>query len=279
MLEDELISIADRQIQLASEQQEDKLSEDIAKIRAELSKRGMLRSSTLVLMVQKACAQAISERGEFIWEILFRCIQTIEIEYDKNLEQQLKSIVSKHLPEQVESLSSLVLEAAKQARMQNLASLPDEVGKARGAVLNKIYTEIELFLVQLKHSTPKATPYSPSQVYNFHNSNIGAIQTGNGSTANVTQQINPQSVPEVLRAFTLIQEKLLSIESLPSSDKSEVIEIVDDGINELKKVKPNISKIKSFISAVGDSISLTADLKPAYEVLKSAALMVGVNLP
>lgn len=279
MLEDELISIADRQIQLASEQQEDKLSEDIAKIRAELSKRGMLRSSNLVLMVQKACAQAISERGEFIWEILFRCIQTIEIEYDKNLEQQLKSIVSKHLPEQVESLSSLVLEAAKQARMQNLASLPDEVGKARGAVLNKIYTEIELFLVQLKHSTPKATPYSPSQVYNFHNSNIGAIQTGNGSTANVTQQINPQSVPEVLRAFTLIQEKLLSIESLPSSDKSEVIEIVDDGINELKKVKPNISKIKSFISAVGDSISLTADLKPAYEVLKSAALMVGVNLP
>jgi hypothetical protein len=279
LLEDELISIADRQIQLASEQQEDKLSEDIAKIRVELSKRGMLRGSTLVLMVQKACAQAISERGEFIWEILFRCIQTIEIEYDKNLEQQLKSIVSKHLPEQVESLSSLVLEAAKQARMQNLASLPDEVGKARGAVLNKIYTEIELFLVQLKHSTPKATPYSPSQVYNFHNSNIGAIQTGSGSTANVTQQVNPQSVPEVLRAFTLIQEKLLSIESLPSSDKSEVIEIVDDGINELKKVKPNISKIKSFISAVGDSISLTADLKPAYEVLKSAALMVGVNLP
>lgn len=282
MLNNELISIADRQINIAIEQQENKLSENIAGIRAELSSRGMYGSSTHVLMVQRACAEAVAERGKFIWEILFRCIKTVETQYDIDLEQQLKSFVSNHIPEKIENLNSRVLEAAQQARMQNLSALPDEVGKARNVALDTLHAEIDLFLMQLKHAPSKATPYSPSQIYIQH-SNVGTIQTGSHSIANVSQKIDSNAVTALNDALVKLASELKSVDDLPNYEKSEIVEMVDEGIIELAKEKPNFSKLKSYISvigtAVGNTVGFAANLKPAYESLKAGALLIGINLP
>lgn len=277
MLDIEIINLANRQIQLDIDRQVESLKIEIGRIGADASRRGVYLSSMHFQLVEKACANAVIARGEFVWNILFRCINTVGVSYDADIEQQLKTAVNIHFPEHMNDLKHYVEEIAKKIGMLNTSSLPNEIEKARLASLNKIYTEIELFLLKLK-KTPSEAPYNPPQI-NIHNSNIGALQTGSGSTANVSQQIDTHAVQEIIKALTLLQKELPSIEALPQNDKSEIIELVDDGIIELKKEKPNFSKVKSFISSIGAAIGVTADLKPAYDTLKVAAAMIGLNLP
>lgn len=278
MVDREILSLADRQIQLANEQQGNDLIKELANIRADAAKRGCLRSGGYILSVQEACANLVTERAKFVWDILFRCITTVGVVYDEHIEQQLKSEIEKHFPESMNGLRSHLEEAARITGMSDiLSNIPDKIGDARLTAIRKIHTEIDLFLMTLKVKPTEPT-YMPPQI-NIHNSNIGALQTGAASVANVTQQVDTQSFQEVVRVLTQLQTELSAIESFPHDNKFEIIELVEDGIVELKKEKPNLSKIKSFITTIGGAISLTADLKPAYEALKTVSAMIGLTLP
>lgn len=276
MLDNDVINLADRQIQLACEEQDKNLAIKMRTIRADASRRGM--GGNYINAVQEACATATTERGEFVWNILFRCITTVGFSYDADIELQLKSAVDKHFPEHMNGLKYHVQEAANTIRMSDIVSkIPDEIGNARLAILRKIHTEIELFLMKLK-ATPAEIPYAPPQI-NINNSTIGALQTASGAIANVSQQIDCKAVQAIISSLTLLAKELTSIETLPQNEKSEIVELVNDGIVELSKEKPNLSKIKSFISTIGSAISFTANLKPAYDTLKVAVAMIGLTLP
>lgn len=278
MLDNRVIDLANRQIQLACEDQQQELANEIKSIQMDTARRGMMVSGSYIAAVQDACVRATTERGKFVWDILFRCITTVGVSYDENIEQQLKSAVDKHFPEHMSSIKHHVQEAARIGRMPDIVSkMPDDIGRARSAALRKIHSEIELFLMKLK-TTPAEIPYTPSQI-NIHHSTIGALQTGTGAIANISQQIDTQAIQEISNALTLIAKELASIDALPQNEKSEIVELVDDGITELRKEKPNLSKIKSYISAIGNAVSFTANLKPAYETLKAAAAMIGLTLP
>lgn len=277
MLDNSVIDLAHRQIQLACEKQLSDLEFELSSISANAAQNGMLRSSTHILEIQNAYANATTERGNFAWEILHRCITTIGISYDDQLEQQLKAAIEKHLPEHMDGLKYRVQQAADQFGMSDIVSrIPDKVEEARQHVRRTIYSEIELFILKLK-TKPVELPYLPQ--INIHNSNIGALQTGTGSVANISQTINTKAIEEISNALIYMGSELKTVESLPQNDKSEIIELIVDGIDELKKEKPNLSKIKSYVSTIGGAVSFAANLRPAYESLKAAAAMIGLQLP
>ena len=238
MIDSDIISLADRKITQAFEEQNDKLNLELGKIRAEAAQRGTVRSGNYILNVQNACEQTAIERGKLVWDILFRCITTVGVSYDESIEKQLKTAADKYFPEHMNGLKYQVVEAARISGMNDIISkLPDGIGSARASALRKIHNEIDLFLMSLKNKRVE-TPYTPPQI-NIHNSNIGALQTGTGSIANVTQQIDTQAIQEIVKALTLLKKELPSIEELPQSNKSDIIELVDDGIFELEKDKPD----------------------------------------
>ncbi|GAN34602.1 MAG: hypothetical protein DYG83_17555 [Candidatus Brocadia sp. AMX2] len=61
--------------------------------------------------------------------------------------------------------------------------------------------------------------------------------------------------------------------------KAEIVELVGEGQQELKKKSPNLTKLRSLLSAVGGSIQTVASMKPAYETLKEALTFLGISLP
>lgn len=277
MIDNKIIELAHRQIQLACEEQKNLISQELNRLKAEMNKRGMYHSSNHILAIQDVYAKATSERINFAWEILLRCITTVGVTYDESLEEQLKATLDTHFPEHMNGLKYAVQEAAQSLGMpQVIPRLPDAVGDAHRIALRKAYSEIELFILKLKQA-PIEQPYIP--YISIHNSNIGALQTGNSSVANVNQQVNSDAIQAIEEALTAVAQSLANVEALPQNDKLEVIELVHDGLHELKKDKPNHSKLKSFISTIGSAISFTADLKPAYDALKSAATMIGLALP
>jgi len=277
MLDQEVIELAHRQIQIAIDEQEKTIAQKLRSTNAEFAKRGALRSGAHIIAIQKIYANATAERGMFAWETLLRCISTVGVKYTEDLESQLKTAIDRHFPAHMNGLKYAIQEAANNLGMPNItAKLPDAVGDERNLILRKIHSEIELFLIKLK-TKPVEQPYSPQ--ITIHNSTIASLQTGQGSIANVNQKFGPEVTEELSNALINLVTELAKIDSLPKNDKAEIVELTNEGIEEIKKASPNVSKIKSYISTIGEAVGFTANLKPAYETLKAAATLIGLQLP
>jgi len=272
----DILEFARERIPLEIAKDENRLQTEIAKIRSEHAARGMLLSGNFIIAIENICANAARGRIKSAWEVLHRGITTVGIEYDTEIEAQLRVAIESYFPEHMNGLQYRVVEAAKQAGMPDIISrMPDEVGKARRAALAEVASEIRLFVLTLK-KRPVQIPYSPQ--FNFHNSTIGALQTGDQSTANVQFQTGVAS-EDLIKALDIVLQSLDGIGDIPGQNKAEIIELVADGKSELAKEKPNQTKLGSYLGTIGQALSIVANLKPAYEGLKTAANACGFHLP
>lgn len=128
-------------------------------------------------------------------------------------------------------------------------------------------------------STKPDVATTVNQQFHFNNSTVGSVQTGSHAVANVVLQNNTQVVAELVKALDEVGIGLGKIAEIPCHDKMEVAELVEDGKDELAKPKPNMTKVRTFLAGIAAAISAVADMKPAYELLKVAALKMGIQLP
>jgi hypothetical protein len=150
----------------------------------------------------------------------------------------------------------------------------DSFSEAHSDTVDKIYSEIELFVISLKKKETKKEK-SPT-VMNFY-SPVGAVQTGPNTTANITQNIGAEAKDAINTAFNILITKLPEIQEF--QQKSELVELAEDGKIELLKDKPNPLKIQNYILTIGTMIQTTAALKPVYQLLKQGATYLGFSLP
>lgn len=271
----DILEFAKARIPLEISKDEKRLQTEIARITAEASLHGGIRSSRYILLVQEACAHAMSERIKSAWEVLHRGITTVGVEYNEGLEAQLEAAVESYFPEHMSNLKHHVTEAAKRTGMSDIVSkMPDEIGNARRAAFAEVASEIRLFVLALNNN-PDNTLYNPQ--FNFHNSTIGAVQTGGQSVANVQIQTGI-AVEGLIKALDTVLQSLGTIGDIPGCDKSEIIELVEDGKRELQKEKPNKTKLASYLPIISNTLNIVSDLKPAYEGLKAAASAFGFML-
>jgi Spy/CpxP family protein refolding chaperone len=83
-------------------------------------------------------------------------------------------------------------------------------------------------------------PAAIVQTINIHGGNIGAFQTGSGSTANVHQQINMQ--PEVADAVATLRN---AASQLPEAQREEAEDALDDLVEQAKANKPKASRVRN----------------------------------
>ncbi|WP_211475020.1 hypothetical protein [Collimonas humicola] len=277
MIDLEIIEFAKQRISLEIDEQGTRVSAEIEAIKRDCAARGMMASGNLIVAIQDACVRAANERAMLVWQILHRGITTVGVSYDNGLEQQLIAAVEECLPENMRGLSGRVEEVAKRCGMaQIIPKIPDRLATARRAALGKIHSEIRLFVMTLK-KTPMTEGYSPQ--INIHNSTIGAVQTGHQSVANVNLLNNAEGRDALMNALDVIAQELAKVDVIPGQNKSEILELVEDGKTELAKERPNLTKLTSFLPMIGSAIGVVANLKPAYDGLKAAAALIGITLP
>lgn len=268
----EILDFARERILLEIDKDEKRLQSDIEGIR----RRHAAHGSNCLMEIQGACADAARERIKSAWGVLHRGITTVGVDYDEGIEAQLNATMEVFFPEQMTSLIDRITEAAKGMGSPDLAPrLWAEIGNARSAALAEVASEIRLFLLTLK-KRPAAIPYSPQ--FNFHNSTIGSVQTGDKSVANVQFQTGVAEA-ELIKALDIVSQSLERIGDIPGCDRAEIIELVTEGKTELAKERPNKTKLATYLPAISQALSIVSDLKPAYEGLKTAAKALGYQLP
>lgn len=176
-------------------------------------------------------------------------------------------------------LEDLVKQQAALIGFNNLLpQLERDLESTRQAALVKIGTEIDLFVYSLKKKVEMQEKEATSTIFNIY-SPVGAIQTGDGSIANVTQSIDPEVGDQLREILNEICARLTKEDIDLPYPKQEIIEIALEGEEELKKQTPNITKLRSMLLAVGTAIQTIASMKPIYEALKQALTYLGISLP
>ncbi len=279
MVDQEIIRIARNRTQIEISEQNARIKEEIERIKAEMSARGTLHSSMTLKRITDICADAVKTRGQLTWQTYFRFLTTAGISHSDTLANELKELVSYHLPEQLGDLKGYVKQNADLVGSPNLFDrLAHELDKARAVTLAKVGTEIDLFVHSLRKKEEMKIEGKNSTVVNIY-SPVGSIQTGDYATANVTQHLDADVRAALSEALNQIAVMLADSNIALPQPKAEIVELVDEGQQELKKNTPNITRLRSLLSAVGGSIQTVASMKPAYEMLKQALTFIDISLP
>lgn len=279
MVDEEITKIAHDRIRIEIGEQNNNLHIEIDRVKAEMSYRGVLRSSMAIKRVTGLCVETIKNRAQLVWQTLFRFITTSGISYSENLSEELKGLIVHHLPENLGDVRDHVKKITEIAGSPNMYErMEQELVSARNQALAKVGTEIDLFVHALKKKEAAETNGTSSTVFNIY-SPVGSIQTGDSSIANVTQNIDTEVKEQIRKALEDIELALNQPEVEPSSSKTELIEVVQESKDEIQKEKPNVTRLRSLLTTVGTSIQVVSSLKPAYGTLKQALTFLGISLP
>lgn len=279
MINQEVKWIARERVELEVAEQTARLNEEIEHIKEEMHARGLHSSGMTLKRITEACVYAVRNRAHLVWQTYFRFLTITGISYSNTLTNELKDLVSGHLPEELEDLKGYVKQNADLIGFSNLFdSMAPELDSARVAVLAKIGTEIDLFVHALRRQQEVKVGGEAPTVFNIY-SPVGSIQTGSYATANVSQNLDADVRAELSKALSQISTMLAGSNIVLQQPKAEIVELVDDGQKELKKNSPNLTKLRSLLSAVGSAIQTVPSMKPAYETLKQALTFLGISLP
>ena len=265
MIDKDIIKIANERIRIEIGEQNNNLSKEIERVKAKMPFAFM--SSEMISCISDLCIVAVKNRAQLIWQVLFRFITTTGISYSEELSEELKSLVASNLPKELIDLRGYINDTAG-----------EELDIARNQAIKKVGTEIDLFIQSLRKKAAEQKNESSSTIFNIY-SPVGSIQTGDGSIANITQNIDTEVKEQIRKALEEIILTLNQSELEISCPKNELIEVVQESQDELQKEKPNTTRLKSLLTTVGTSIQVVSSLKPAYETLKQALTFLGISLP
>jgi hypothetical protein len=279
MIDQEVEKIANDRVRIEIGEQNRRLRSEIERIKREMNFRGMLHSSTTITSVTSLCVYTLKNRAQLVWQTLFRFITTAGISYSPELADELKGWVAQYLPEKIGDLKGYIKQTAE---MTGFLRLHERLGKGlddgRKQALDKVGTEIDLFVHSLKKNAEAVKGEATSNVFNMY-SPMGSIQTGDTSIANVTQNIDTEVKEQIRKSLEEISLALTQPEVETHSPKDELIEVVQETQVEVQKEKPNFTRLRSLLTTIGTSIQMVSSLKPTYEILKQALTFLGIYLP
>jgi hypothetical protein len=128
---------------------------------------------------------------------------------------------------------------------------------------------------------PKAT--DGKQPMQITNNNFGSV-TINGdvtnSTLTVQQQSSNNNFEQLIIAIEHLRQALVSSKAQENNQSSvdHALKAMDEASIELQRQSPDQAKLTQWLGAIGVAVSAIADIKPAYENLKTLANHLGLML-
>ena len=205
-----------------------------------------------VLQVKDICEREIEIRAVIVWKSLVRLLNYLPDEVSDNLASDLKQFLIESINSNYEELTQ-ILDGNLRGMMK-----PEQVAitGARDHAISKHDIEIDLYVDTMveRHKTASSS-MTEKHDYHFYGS-VGAVQTGSNAQANVVQNLGSEDKQAIKQALALASDAIKAASDIADSQKTELVEIVDETNSELEKESPNSTKLQSLFITIGTTIGL-----------------------
>lgn len=242
------------------------------RIESEFSMRGGLGHSGLVVATRKLIKQEYDVRAAIAWQDISRAIAADGASLSPELAQVAKDEIRSAL-----DVNCTDLQEADQKAQARLPSTkwPDHF-ELKLLALTRAENDID-FALHASTKAAKPRDGAPATVNIFNP--IGVVQTGAGSSAALTQTFGTAEREAVLEALGRIREALGSSSEITPADREAVVAVVQDAEAEVACPTPNLVRLRGALSAIAATIQTLGSARSAYELLRGAAALIGLQLP
>lgn len=95
----------------------------------------------------------------------------------------------------------------------------------------------------------------------------------------MTVNIGLEQKQEITLALSAVREALEAEVGLAEQERSNALELVEETVAELEKPEPNRLKVRSGLQGLATTVQAVASAPQAYNLLKGAASLLGLDLP
>lgn len=270
--------IARRMIEVKFYERQEQIRKEIGQIKVRMVNQGLSFSSGHYKEAEELCAHELSIRASIAWQTLKHVLSTAGLTPSDTLADDLKTEVQNYLIQERSEFQSKLEEWGSRGSMSSAVPLL----KAQDIALKRVGAEIDLWMIELQiraeaiSSSPAEAQQPPISIGEVHGGFI--FQTGPGATASVTI-ISSENREAILQAIERVKKEIEDAADLPGLNKEEIGEILEEISSEAQKDEPNGLRLGSLFAGAIAAISAFASLRPAYQTLKGAAALLGINLP
>ncbi len=269
MLDPNIVSVARSRVAQDLEDRREAFEREVGQLWEEMNAKGALRSGSTVRLTTDAVGNELRIRSSLIWHAFARAIDGKRLILNEAVASEVKSYISDMVQEHSPDLPEYY------QRLKNLVSGSPphkSIADLRKVALDRIYTEIDYAV--LRHS--ESTEAAPG-IVNIYQS-YGIVQTGAGSSATFEITIGAEERLELEKALAAVKQAFGET-SIGEPQRNETLELVSDVETEIKRNKPNASRIRGALQGIATSIQTMAAARQAYQLLKGAASLLGLQLP
>ncbi len=272
MLSDELIQLAATRIQIELAERRGRFGQEIQQIISEMTLQGLGRSRAVVERIVQAIAWEFDIRAMIVWQVLSRVVSGASLSFDAQLSRQLKQQIERHLDAECEDLAHQYQWVPNAISIAG--SLPpfDDI---RAKAVAKIESEVDISLLTVSR---QHSPVSASTTVNIYQP-YGIVQTGSGSVASFTQQLDDTVRQQLAHALGAAERTIEETHELSSTERDQIREVVREIRAAVSESSPNIPRLRGLLIGAATTIQTLGSAAAAYALLKAGAARIGVYLP
>ena len=230
-----------------------------------------------VLIIERI-VQEVEARADLIWALFQKAAEAFGVSNYPALADEVKGFLQKCLIDQQTALAQTLCKLPPFKGIHSsgpndgidTATPPDAARVRKQAWLN---AEIDMWVARLDRSSPLVSSDSA-----LIKGDRNIVISGNANSQ-IKLVVGPEARDAVETALTAVN-KVMERNDLPHDfDREGVEALTRDATAEIKKDEPSTFRIAAYLAGLGLALQVLADFKPAYDLVKAAALYFGVTLP
>lgn len=235
---------------------------------------GMHRSGRVGVVLMEVARRELRGRTDLVWQVLQTVLSAVGITLEASTAPSLKTLMLQAIERERSDIATAVA-ATWTTGLPTRSTAPlDDEAREQG---ERMAVNIDLLLESLRRRSTPPTTAAPI-MYNFHGP-IGAVMTAPGAAAYVTQTFGEPEVQLLQQALGAIAGAIPDAVDVPAQQRAELSDAVHTLTAELQRERPNAFTVRNMATGLATAIQTMGSLAPAYALLRSALLAIGITIP
>jgi hypothetical protein len=252
------------------------LTDNLRAAAHQLAARGMIGSGNAAVQFARIGADELTVRAKIIWNAIQRAYEAACAPLDSatrnDLQGQITQHVNAHSFEVRAIVNGVVPPLPGQIRSTIITHIEETIATVTREILAQLSVEVGFYVDELRRQAAHPLPTGVT----INAGQIGAVQTGAYALAHIS--MSAQESAKLVEALDALRKALRASSEATPEQRAQGEELAGDLITAVKAERPNGPKISGLLGGLAATVQTVASLRPAWELVRDAAIAAGVTL-